>query len=611
MVKTTPPRSPHLPDWRHALSDAHLSRRAGINVFARGQTYAASSAVQEAELAYPQDGACIELRATVMGTQPYACTLQVSGEDALAGDCDCPHAQDGYFCKHQVALGLTLRGLLGGDAPVHDPKAQAKVAAAAKRAQTQARNRETLQAFVQAQSATALAERLWAWAELDRDLMADLKSWAAQSRAGDDPEAVKAAISELLKSSGFLDWRASGVYAQRAAKVLPLLQQALQADAAHARRLCEHALHRLYRACGDADDSNGQIGDVLHAVKDVLLQCLRAAPPDASWVDDWFALMQADPWGLWRESEVFDAAGPAVQQAYGRHAEKAWFAWLKAHPPTPTDRTPYDHERAQLRRRYLDVLKSRGDTQAVIDVMRSHLAGAMEHDDLVTYCEAQGRPREALAFAQAAHKLFPRDLRCEETLLRCYERDGWDEEALALHRQRLERRPSVEHYQALLKAAQAAGRDAVACRAELFAWAETRETAPPPRARAWPGSTPDGQREVSTRAEWLLCEGRIDEALALVQAPHRVSVDLLRRLALRLPALQHDQAVPLLMRVFDAGMPGASTPYRNELDLVRETASRMPMPECSQWLARLRGQYKAKRNFIKGLDALAFDVPGR
>jgi hypothetical protein len=61
----------------------------------------------------------------------------------------------------------------------------------------------------------------------------------------------------------------------------------------------------------------------------------------------------------------------------------------------------------------------------------------------------------------------------------------------------------------------------------------------------------------------------------------------------------------LLWRVFAATMPGASTPYREVLHLVKETASRMLPPERGQWLAQLRAEYKAKRNFIKGLDAIA------
>lgn len=131
-------------EWAAALSDAAILEEAGPAVFKRGQTYAASGAVQETELSYPAEGG-VSLCATVMGTEPYTCEVLVTPTDELVGDCDCPHAVDGYFCKHQVALALTLRSLLGGDATKQTPEAQKKVAAAAKRAQSQAKNRLTLQ----------------------------------------------------------------------------------------------------------------------------------------------------------------------------------------------------------------------------------------------------------------------------------------------------------------------------------------------------------------------------------------------------------------------------------------------------------------------------------
>jgi uncharacterized Zn finger protein len=619
-----------LPNWEIALSDASLREEAGATVFQRGQTYAASGAVQDSELTYPEQGACIELRATVMGTQRYTCEVWVRKNDEVEGDCDCPHSLDGYFCKHQVALALTLRGLLGGDAPVHDAQAQKKVAAAAKRAQTQAGNRETLKVFVQGQSAAMLADRLWQWAERDSDLMADLKVWAAQSRATDDPKTIKTVISELLKSSGFLDWRESGVYAHRAAKVLPLLEKALVVDSTQARILCEHALRRVYKACEEADDSNGDIGGVIERLMDLLMHSLQAVPPPASWLDDWFDLMQADPWGLWREMEVLEAAGAAVQERYSQRAAKDWHAWVASHrthaqasaneakkPGNKTIRVisttsahHFDYERTRLRCRYLDDLKRQGDTQNVIDVMRNSLESAHEHSELVAYCETLGKNREALQFAQVAYKLYPTDWRSEGDLLRCYERDGWDEEALTIRRRQLEKSPTVEHYKATLKAAKAAGRDMAAYREELFTWVQAREIEQGQRVMGgrpsvWGRSVPGvAGRHVGTRAQWLLADGKLDEALALVQPPHVCEPALLHAMALKLPLARYAEAVPLLLRVFAVTMPGASTPYKNELTLVAETASRMQQPERGQWLALLRAEYKAKRNFIRGLEAI-------
>lgn len=626
MVKQPPSptlfRPELLPNWQAALSDAALRDEAGAAVFARGQTYAASGAVQEAELAYLEQGARIALRATVMGTQPYGCDVLVDEDDEVTGDCDCPHAQDGNFCKHQVALALTLRGLLGGDAPAPDPQAKKKVAAAAKRAQTQAGNRDALKTFVQGQSAAVLAERLWAWAETDRDFMAELKAWAAQSRAGSDGKALASAITELLRKPGdFLDWRESGAYAYRAEKVLPMLEPLLARDPAQLRELCEHALRRLYKVAEHADDSNGEIGGVMQGLMDLLLRALQAEPPPGAWLERWFALMADDPWGLWNERAVLDAAGPAVQARYAERAAKDWLAWLGQHPTdgAPIDKTGvdrhsraasvsgsrWDYERHRLRKRYLDCLRQQDDPQAVIDAMRAHLEGASEHSELVAYCESLGKHREALQFAQAARKLFPKDWRSEADLLRCYERDGWDAEALVLRRAQLERAPDVEHYRAVLDAAERAGRDRQAYRDELFAWAQAQEMKTQPASRAWRTSTTNTkaatERVVSVRVRWLLSEHQLDEPLALAQAPNRCHPDVLLALARKLPSERHVDAVPLLLRVFEVEMAGASSPYQKPLSLVQETLERMAPVQRCEWLAYLRAQYKAKRNFIKEL----------
>lgn len=600
------------------MSDAALRDLAGAAVFGRGQTYAASGAIEGADIPPLEPGEQMALAAVVRGTQPYRTRVWIDDDGDIDGDCDCPHAEDGYFCKHQVALALTLRGRLGGDMPEASEVAARKVAAAAKRAETQTRNREALKAFVEGQSAQALAERLWQWAQDDRDRMAELKAWAAASQAGGDAKALTIVITELLREHrDFLDWREAGAYAARAEKVLPLLRTWLAQDPAECRALCEHALRRVYRVAEHADDSDGQIGGLVESFMDLLVQALRASPPSAQWVEQWFKLMAEDPWGLWNEALVLEAAGPAVQARYAQRVARDWHHWLASHPPAPTEPAKprsvlgglgdrLDFERSQLRRRYLNSLKQQGDVQAVMDAMQAHLADASENSELVRYCEEHGRFREALAFAQKARKVFSQDWRTEGDLLRCYERDGWDEEALAIRRRQLEANPEVERFQAVLAAAGRAGRDVRAYRSELFAWAEAQERLPRPDpgyARAIGRGAAPASPDVSVRVGWLLAEGDADAALALAQTPHRCSLDLLLVLARNLPKDRDAQAVPLLQRVFDAQMARAGSPYEEPLALVRETVVRMPPDQVRSWLAYLRAQYKAKRNFIKGLPA--------
>ena len=600
------------PEKAAALSDVVLRNLAGAAVFARGQTYASGDSVQDAKLSFSDDEKTITLQATVEGTQPYSVDVVVNEDDDVAGDCDCPHAQDGYFCKHQVALALVLRGMLGGVAPALDPAAQKKVAASAKRAKTQASNRASLQDFVNQQSAADLAQRLWSWAELDRNLMADLKGWAAQAQATDDPKSVTQAMAELLRNSReFLDWRECTAYAHRAGKVLPLLQPWLQKDPAQLRELCDYALRRLFKVAEQADDSSGQIGDLMHRVMDLMLEALRAQPPKAAWLDRWFSLQQADPFGLWSERTVVDAAGPAVQAAFARRAVADWHAWQGGKRSERVVSSwgveRYDPERQKLRQRYLDCIERQDDPLAMMQAMHSSAQSAGEFSQLVEYCEKHRKLREAMGYALEAHKKFPKDGRTEADVLRCYERDGWNEEALAIRRRQLEARPDVEHFRAVLKCAQNAKRDVTAYRAELFAWAQEQEQKQELQGRATPSSSrqarPASERDVSTRVSWLLAEKQLDEALALVQVPHRCDARLLREIAGKLPASRNQDALPLLLRVFAFAMPRASTPYTDVLAIVQETIARMEPSPRAQWLAYLRAEYKAKRNFIKELPA--------
>lgn len=612
------------PQLLSALSDAALKSLAGTAVFGRGQTYARGGTVQDPELSGPQADEQVALSAVVQGTQPYQTRVWVDDKHHLDGECDCPHADDGYFCKHQVALALTLRGLLGGDVNASDPEAAKKVAAAAKRAQTQAQNRADLRAFVGEQNAQVLAERLWQWASEDRNRMAELKAWAAQARAGSDPKAVTQAITELLRDHRqYLEWRDVRSYLQRAEKVLDLLRPWLERDSAQLLALCEHALRCLYKVAARADDGDGDLSGVAEEIYALLLEALRASPPSANWADRWLGLVQADPWGLFDETEALEAAGPAVQARYTERAAQAWRDWLAAHPPEPeggskaskksTSRSaqtyhyvPPDPERWSIRRRYLNCLAMQGDVQGAIDVMLSHQAHAQDHVELIHFCETHGRYREAMQYAQAAHKRYPQDRSVEQALLGCYERDGWDEEALVLRRQHFEADPSVANYRALLDAAQRAGQDWDKYRDILFAWAQEQEIAPSPSSFAFRPSTDGHQklRNISVRVDWLLADEQLDEALALVMEPtHRCKPEQLLAIAHSLPATHDASAVTLLQRVFEDKMLTAKSPYGETLALVAHLCDRMPPEKRSAWLAQLRTQYKAKRYFIAGLPA--------
>jgi tetratricopeptide (TPR) repeat protein len=588
------------------LSDETLNDFAGDKAFARGKTYAASGAVKDIQDLLPTPDHLMGVQATVLGTEPYNTEIWWLPDDDLNGDCDCPQGQEGLFCKHQVALAMVWRARLGGNDATPDPDATKKVQAAAKRAQTRANNIEVLRQFVFAQKPEDLAALLWRMADWDTDLMAQLKGWHAQSLAqarlgSGDAKAAQAAVRELLKNpKGYLDPRDCGPYLRRAEQMFPIIESVLKQSPAKARALCEDALKRLYKVGETADDSwGGEFGDLIPRTGELLKRCLQADPPPANWLNSWLALADQDPWGLVPAHEIVAAAGPAVQKAYSAQLAANWHEWQAAHPPNP-DR--WDSERQRRRSAYLADLKRQGDDATAWEVMRTSVSTASEWDELVQWCEDHHRWREAFDWADKGFKLHPQDWRLEGALLRAYERDGYDQEALAIWRKRLERNPSSTHYQAALKAATCAGLAPEDYRAELMAWAASRESQELRRGYG-PRAPTEQVMDVSVRVHWLFdAEGDVNSALALVQAPGVIcQSDLLHRFALALPEAQASEAAGLLLRLLHSHMQQARSPYHQELKLVRQICERLPPPERRAALAQLRAQYKAKRHFIQDL----------
>ena len=76
---------------------------------------------------------------------------------------------------------------------------------------------------------------------------------------------------------------------------------------------------------------------------------------------------------------------------------------------------------------------------------------------------------------------------------------------------------------------------------------------------------------------------------------------VLSQIARHLAAAQGDQALSLLLRVFKSAMRRSSSPYRDELALVEDIGRRMDSARRTAWLAQLRVEFKAKRNFVRDL----------
>ncbi len=589
MKRSKPPLDPST--WEE-LSDASLRDAAGAPVYERGLAYAADDRVR-----LLRDGGA-SATFEVIGTRTYRTELYLEAA-GLHVDCTCPHAQEGSFCKHMVAAAMVWRQhRVGGEVPV--PQAEQKAARSSKAAQTRAANRERLKAFVYAQPAVELANRLWQQAEIDSYLMKELKAWAASARANDNPKALQEAVNEMLAFSAkrIIYGREVWAWAERARQVEPLLRAAIERSPEAARLVAERALRRVYAASQYADDSDGEIGAVMQMIIAIILDAVQRAPPPAAWASRFMDLLDEDPIGLWDVDQVLELAGESVTKAFSARVAQRWD---EVDRKAAADPEP-DHSRARARALMLSDFRRRGDVAAGLDFMKRTACGLFEHADLIRTFEHHGRHREALQIAQAACKAFNDHPIVEDLLLEAYQRDGWDEEALQIRRRRFAARPSVTNYQALLAAAEAAKKDIVAIRAWAYVEAAASERAPSAPYRGGRADSADrAGRDVSATVAMLLHDGEVARALELVQPPNVCDPRLLEAVAEHLPNSVDAAAFALLDRVFRAEMQHAQTPYTAALRAVSLALARLNSEKRNEYLGQLRLEFKAKRNFIAGL----------
>ena len=213
--------------------------------------------------------------ASVQARRVYTVALDWSGPQP-DGFCTCPHAADGHFCKHLVAVGLAVID----SGAVDDPTRMASA----------------LEATVQAMDVDELRELVMTLAHRDGEVRRMLEV-RATATSGDDRTAkaeFEAYVRNALEFRGFVDYRGSYAVAEGASQVLDELENHLNAGSAEIVRpalLC--ALTLLRTITEHADDSSGAIGGECERAADLYAQACRLGEPDPVELACWLANFRA------------------------------------------------------------------------------------------------------------------------------------------------------------------------------------------------------------------------------------------------------------------------------------------------------------------------------
>ncbi|MFI1567590.1 SWIM zinc finger domain-containing protein [Streptomyces sp. NPDC020490] len=413
-----------------SLTEANLKALAGARSYERALGYL--DAVSGVEVG---DG---WVTASVHGTERYEAQLTLDGPGGLAGECDCPYGLEGNFCKHLVALGLTVL-------------AQRESLPRQRRA---ARERaRDLDGWLSALSKDELLAVLREQIDEDQQVRRRLELRAASARG--DHATVRARIRDLLDIGpfaryGYVEYADARAYADQAGQAVSAIRALTGSGrAADAITLAREAMRLLAEAVESVDDSDGWLGQIGADLAGAHLDACRAARPDPVELARWLVghaladlddgLTDIDPLDY---EDVLGGEGMAVLR---KSAVEAWRG-----------------NRRGLAEKYLmeRLAKAGGDVDTVIAVHAADLSpNGHTHLVIARELDTAQRSEEALGWAERGIR-ETRDLAAVDTALVDYLCDRYARadrlsEALAVRRDHFGARRTLLAYRQLRAAAQA------------------------------------------------------------------------------------------------------------------------------------------------------------
>ena len=573
------------------ISRASLEGLAGSAAFRCGEEYLAVGAVGRLRVSGDRVAANVE------GTTTYRVELR-DERGVLAFDCSCPRAADGYFCKHGVALGLAWL-----DQPVAGRKTGAASGSKKRRDPW-----HDIKHYLTKQAADTLIELLLDVARRDDRMYQSLLLKAERADGGpeDVAAAFRRAIGGATRVHGFVDWREAASFAGDMEQVAESMAQLLKPDtAALLVELAEYAIERLEKSMEQIDDSNGEVGGIVHGLGELHLQaCVMAMPDPAALAERLFLLETMLPFGVWSFDALTyrDALGADGLRHY---REEAQAQWRKLGPRDAKD--AFDSGRSRITRIMERLAEASGDVEELVAIKSKDLSSPWSYLQIAEIWAEAKQPDKALAWAERGLQAFPDrpDNRLRDFLVAAYLKRKRNDEALQLTWIQFEEQPALGYYQKLHEVA-----------GKLRCWPAQRERAlarvdeealrGSSHSRLWQSraATPD----YSLRMEIALWENDLDVAWQAAQSGP-CNRSLLIALAGRLEPSRPDDAIGLYQRVIPTIVEQTSNAaYAEAITLIgragRLMKSQQRSAQLTNYLAELRVRFKPKRNFIKLLDGV-------
>ncbi len=422
-----------------------IRRIADPSSFDRGEQYLALGLVQSIT---EYNGT---ITATVKGTRTYTVKLQFD-DGEVEHSCTCPMGDEDIFCKHCVAVGLAW--IEGGS------KDKGEKGSKAAKAEITMKD---VKSHLEALEKDALVEMILQQAQDDDHLREKLFMQTAKKLPGGrNLCALKKIIRNAIDPGDFVDYHAMRGYTRNVDNVFDTIEDLLKdGHATEVIELAEYAIDEVEIAIQSVDDSNGEMGDMLHRLQEIHLAACRKAKPDPEKLAE--RLFEKELNGEW---DVFYGAAKAYASILGKKgltiyrglAEEQW-KQIKPKGPRKEDREEHSHRRFNITHIMETLAELSGDVEAMVDIKKRDLSSAYYYFQIAELYTKANKQDKSLEWAEAGLNAFPErtDSRLRDFLAAAYHRSKRHDEAMKLMWLEFVERASLETYGKLKKNADGIG----------------------------------------------------------------------------------------------------------------------------------------------------------
>ena len=571
------------------LTHLTLRKIAGPAYFERGEGYFADGRVGN----LLEDGD--SLTAKVRGTHDYRVKLWVE-DGRLDASCTCPLGEEGAFCKHCVAVGLTWL----------DQRREGEKGAG--RTKTPRVNIQDIRRFLSARAKDELVDLVMEQAKSDDQLYLGLMLKAAKAAAKpDDLEAFRYLIDLAVGADGGVSSRDAHEHSRRIEEAIETLAGLLRKGrAVEVMELAEYAVAALEKSAGVVGEHGGIMDELLHQLEELhLAACQKAKPDPPALARRLFVGELNSGWGTFGDCAVSyaEVLGREGLAEYRRLVEAEWKR-LPTKTPKTRDDQDYDGKGYKISRMMESLARQSGDLEELVAIKSRDLSSPYAYLSIAQMYEEAGQHDLALEWAEKGLRAFPErpDSRLREFLANQYHRRKQHDRALALVWEEFAEAPGLHGYQQLKSHAEKSG--------EWPAWREKALSYLHETSKKRRGKLPvDPWAERPDHSELVrifLWEKNVEAAWQEAQAGGcypELWLELARKRENDHPA----DVLPIYQRRVEPTLAQKNNPaYAEAVKLLQKIKSLMSSlgreREFGPYLEAIRNKHKQKRNFMKLLD---------